>query len=244
MKNLVIDIGNSRIKFAEVKNGKLEKINYRDYDKKEFKSIIGKIIKSKSFEKIGISCADTNQNEYLKNKYSKQKNIFFVGTDTKLPVKIDYVKTLGADRISGVMGAVSKYSKYKNLLIIDFGTATTYNLVSGFIFKGGLITPGIKTALSSLVKKTTLPNVKLNKGKKFYYNTTIENISNGVVLQCLFFTERIIQEYKKDFKNLFVIATGGFADLIFPFTKLINKKEPALNLEGVSYFLKKIDENN
>jgi type III pantothenate kinase len=238
LKNLVVDIGNSRIKFSEVKNNILGKVSYKDYSKTDFKKVVKEILKEKnSYEKIGISCADVNQNEYLKEKYSKNKNIFFVGTDKNLPIKIEYAKTLGPDRICGALGAVSKFPKYKNFLIIDFGTATTYNLVSNSIFKGGLITPGIKTALASLVNKTTLPTVKLKKGKNLFYNNTLDNISNGVILQNLFFTERIILDYKKKIKNLFIIATGGYAGLIFPLTKFINKKEQTLNLEGLKFFL-------
>lgn len=238
MKNFIIDIGNSCIKFAEVKDNTLGKLSCKDYLKKDFKKILNKILEKRvTYQKIGISCSDVIQNEYLKTKFSKDKNILFIGTESDLPIKIDYTKTLGPDRISGAMGAISKFPKHKNFLIIDFGTATTYNLISNSVFKGGLITPGIKTALVSLIRNTTLPNVKLRKGKKLYFNNTFDNISNGVVLQSLFFTERIILEYKKRFKNLFVIATGGYSDLIFPLTKLINKKETVLNLEGLKYFL-------
>jgi len=238
LKNLIVDIGNSRIKYAEVNNNILGRVSYEDYQKKDFKKAVKEILKETiNYEKVGVSCADVNQNEYLKEKYSKNKNIFFVGTDCKLPIKIDYAKTLGPDRICGALGAVSKFQKYKNFLVIDFGTATTYNLVSNSVFKGGLITPGIKTALASLINKTTLPDAKLKKGKDLFFNNTLDNISNGVMLQSLFFTERIILEYKKKFKNLFVIATGGYAGLIFPLTKFINKKEPTLNLEGLKYFL-------
>lgn len=238
MKKLVIDIGNSRIKIAVIINGKLSKSQFEDYDKNNFVKKIGTLLSfSVQYNSIGISCANTEHISYIKNRFKKEKNIFLISTVSKLPVKIDYAKTLGTDRICGALGAAKKFPKNKNLLVIDFGTATTYNLISDKVFMGGLITPGIQTALKSLIQNTSLPNPHLKFKKKLYYKNTLDNISNGVILQSLFFTERIISEYKKEFKNLFVIATGGNASLIFPYTKLINKKEPDLNLEGLNYFL-------
>ncbi len=238
MKNLVIDIGNTSIKFAVSINGKLDKSKFEDYDKNNFIKKIGTLLSfGVQYNAIGISCANTEHISYIKNRFRKEENVLLVSRDSKLPIKIDYAKTLGTDRICGALGAVKKYTAKKNLLIIDFGTATTYNLVSDKVFKGGLITPGIRTALKSLILNTSLPEPDLKYKKKLYYKNTLDNISNGVVLQSLFFTERIIAEYKKEFKDLFVIATGGNAGLIFPYTKLINKKEPDLNLAGLNYFL-------
>lgn len=238
MKNLVIDIGNTSIKFAVSINGKLGKSKFEDYDKNNFIKKIGTLLSfGVQYNAIGISCANTEHISYIKNRFKKEENIFLINADSKLPIKIDYAKTLGTDRISGALGAIRKYPGKKNILIIDFGTATTYNLVSDKVFKGGLITPGIRTALKSLIQNTSLPEPELKYKKKLYYKNTLDNISNGVVLQSLFFTEKIISEYKKEFKNLFVIATGGNAGLIFPHTKSINKKESDLNLEGLNYFL-------
>ncbi len=238
MKNLVIDIGNSRIKFAISVNGKLVKSKFEDYDKNNFIKKLGTLLSfSVQYNSVAISCANTEHASYIKNRFRKEENIFLIERNSKIPIKIDYAKTLGTDRVCGALGAIKKYPKNKNFLIIDFGTATTYNLVSDRTFKGGLITPGIKTALKSLVQNTSLPDTSLKFKKKLYFKNTLDNISNGVILQSLFFTERIISEYKKEFKNLFVIATGGNADLIFPLTKLINKKEEDLNLEGLNYFL-------
>jgi type III pantothenate kinase len=236
LKNLVIDIGNSQIKFAKVVNSKLGKSKSEEYTKINFEKKVKSLL-SKKVGLIAVSCANNSHVKYIEKKFLGQKNIRVIKRNSKLPIKIDYTKTLGTDRICGALGAVKKYPKKKNILVIDFGTATTYNLVSNKVFKGGLITPGIQTALKSLIQNTSLPMPQLKFKKKLYYKNTLDNIGNGVVLQSLFFTERIINEYKKEFKNLFVIATGGNADLVFHSTKLINKKELGLNLEGLNYFL-------
>ncbi len=238
MKNLVIDIGNSSIKYAVSINGKLGKSEFDDYDRNNFIKKIGRLLSfSVQYNSIGISCSNTEHFAYIKNRFKKEQNIFLINIDAKLPIKINYANTLGTDRICGALGAMKKYPEKKSFLIIDFGTATTYNLVADKVFKGGLITPGIKTALKSLIQNTSLPEPDLKFKKKFYYKETSDNISNGIILQSLFFTERIIAEYKKEFKDLFVIATGGNAGLVFPLTKSINKSEPDLNLEGLNYFL-------
>lgn len=245
MKNLVIDIGNTRIKHAISVNGKLGKAHYEDYDKTNFiRKLATLLVFSVQYNTVAISCANTEHADYIKHRFYKEDNIFLLRSGSKLPIKIDYAKTLGTDRICGAMGAVSKYKKYKNFLVIDFGTATTYNLVSNGIFKGGLITPGVQTALKSLVSNTTLPDVKLKFKGKLYYNNTLDNISNGVLLQSLLFTEKIIEEYKKKLKGLFVIATGGNSQLIASRTKLINKIDENLNLEGLNYFLESKNAKN
>ncbi len=238
LKNLVIDIGNSNIKYAESLNGNLSKSKFVSYDKDDFERKISALLLGKNkYDLVGISGSNTKRTFYLEKKYRKDKNILLIKRDSILPIRINYSKTLGTDRICAALGAVKKYPLYKNILVIDFGTATTYNLISNRIFIGGLITPGIKTALKSLINNTSLPYPNLKYKKKLYYKNTIDNISNGVILQSLFFTERIVKEYKKEFKNLYVIATGGDAGVIFPITKLINKKETDLNLEGLNYFL-------
>ena len=100
-----------------------------------------------------------------------------------------------------------------------------------------MITPGIETSLHSLIKKTSLPKVKLDSNVKLITNDTLNNIKSGVWFQNLYTTERIILELKKKHKNLFVIATGGLSHLIFDKTRLIDKLEKNLVLEGINFIL-------
>ncbi|MBL7127658.1 MAG: type III pantothenate kinase [Ignavibacteria bacterium] len=246
--NLLIDIGNSHIKAAiglrdaSLKN--IKKIEYeKEYQSEKLNDIISTFVnKNKDIYKItkvGISLLDLKIRSAIIDlvKIYFSSSPVFINKKIKLPIKIKYSSTLGSDRICSTVGAYYKYRKRKKILIIDFGTATTYNLLINGVFEGGMITPGVETSLQSLINKTSLPKVKIDSKVKLITNDTVNNIKSGIWFQNLFTVERIIQEIKKKHKNLFVIATGGLSHLIYDKTELINKLEKNLVLEGINYIL-------
>ena len=241
MRNLLLDIGNSSIKIAISSGNKIYNVKRYNYSKNNFTNIIKKILKynRKEFDSIGISCLNSDYRKILlnniKNKYSI--NPFFVKFAHNLPIKLKYEKSLGNDRICSAVAASMKYRNKKNILIIDFGTAATYNFVSNNIFIGGLITPGILTSLQSLNSRANLPLTGIKNINNLITNNTKTNILSGVIHQSLFTTEAIIKNLKKKYKNLFVISTGGLAELIFKKSCLIDKIEDNLVLEGINYIL-------
>ena len=172
--------------------------------------------------------------EYFLNKFGIAP--VFINRKMKLPVKIKYSEGLGNDRICSASAAAEMFGQ-RNILVIDFGTATTFTLVSGKVLKGGLIMPGIKTSLNSLTEKTSLPEVKINFPDKLINNNTADNIKAGVLYQSLFTAERIIKEVSKKYKSVFVAATGGFSGIISKRTKLINVTDPDLVLKGINIII-------
>jgi type III pantothenate kinase len=241
MTNLLIDIGNSCIKTALSKENKLFNVKRYNYSQNNFPNIVNNILKYKKgeFGCIGISCLNKKYKNILV-KISKQKysiKPFFIEFDNNFPIKINYEKSLGNDRICSVTAAYMKYKDKINILVIDFGTATTYNLISDKVFIGGLITPGIITSLESLKTKANLPLTDLKNITKLIYNKTKLNILSGVIHQSLFTTDAIINELKKKYENLYVICTGGLAELIFKKNCLISKVEKNLVLEGINFIL-------
>ncbi|MCX6164087.1 MAG: type III pantothenate kinase [Ignavibacteriae bacterium] len=241
MKNLLLDIGNSNIKIALSSSKKIINVKRCNYLKNNFTNTLKIIFKYKrnEFDSIGISCLNTNYRKIIsniiKNKYSVVP--FFVKFDSNLPIKFKYEKSLGNDRICSAVAASIKYKSKRNILVIDFGTATTYNLVSNSIFIGGLITPGILTSLQSLNSKANLPMTNIKKISNLITNKTKTNILSGVIHQSLFTTEAIIKTLKKKYKNLLVISTGGLAELIYKKSCLIDKADENLVLEGINYIL-------
>lgn len=241
MTNLLIDIGNSGIKTA-LSNGnriiKAGRFNYSDADFiSDFKKSL--IYKKSEVNNIGISCLNKNYHkitDYIcKLKYSIKPEI--IKFEKNLPLKIVYEKTLGTDRICSAIAASSKYPAQKNILIIDFGTATTYNLIANKIYIGGLITPGIMTSLKALNSQANLPLTDIKNIKHLIANKTKDNIISGVIHQSLFTTESVIISLKRKYKGLFVICTGGLSDIICKKTKLIDKTERNLVLEGINIIL-------
>lgn len=244
MNNLLIDIGNSDIKIGTVNSGSqnVKLINRYPYIKKNFRKDFADCIKDlrikSQFDQIGISILKDINQEFLDNYFQKNFAIkpVFINRDMKLPITIKYSEGLGNDRICNAAAAVREF-KNKNILVIDFGTATTYTLISNKVLKGGMISPGIKTSLESLVNKTSLPEIKLTFPKEIINNNTGDNIKAGVMYQSLFTAERFIQEAKKIYGSLFVVATGGFAEIISAKTKLINTVDKDLVLKGINFII-------
>lgn len=248
MTNLLIDIGNSSIKTALSEGNKLFNVKRFNYSKNNFPFIFDTILgyKKTKFNSIGISCLNKKYKnivtKIVRHKYSIKP--FFVEFDKMLPMKFNYEKSLGNDRICSAIAVCEKYKSKKSILLIDFGTATTYNLIKDKTFIGGLITPGILTSLQALNKKANLPLADLRNIKKLIYNKTKFNILSGIIHQSLFTTDRIINELKKNYRNIYVVCTGGLAELIFKKSCLIDKMEKFLVLEGINLILNHNLKNN
>lgn len=246
MKNLLIDIGNSDIKAGICMSDKIHIKNFNRlrYSKSDFKKEAGhfiiKLFRDLKPNYTGISVLNSDQRDFLYELFRNKLNSepIFINRNMKLPVDINYSKGLGNDRICSAAAAAGIY-KRKNILIIDFGTATTYTLVSDKKLLGGLILPGIKTSLLSLTEKTSLPEVKLTFPKELINNNTADNIRAGVLYQSLYSAERIIKETGKAFRGLFVIATGGYSGLISRKTPLINITDRNLVLKGINILITK-----
>lgn len=246
MNNLLIDIGNSDIKTGTGNSGNknVRLINRYPYSKKNFRKDFINCIKDldikSQFDQIGISILKDINQKFLNDYFQKNFAItpVFINRNLKLPIKIEYSEGLGNDRICNAVAAVREF-RDKNILVIDFGTATTYTLISNNVLTGGMISPGIKTSLESLINKTSLPEINLTFPKRIINNNTNDNIKSGVLYQSLFTAERFIQEAKKIYGSVFVVATGGFAGILSAKTKLINSVDKDLVLKGINYIISK-----
>ena len=241
MLNLLIDIGNTNIKTAFSAGKRLYNIKKKGYSKSNFEISFRKalVFGNIKFDYTGVCCLNKKHksaiNKILKDKYSVKP--FFAEYNVTLPLKLDYEKSIGNDRICSAVAASVKYKDKKNILVVDFGTATTYNLIVGKQFIGGLITPGIRTSLLSLNSEADLPLTEIKNIKHLISNKTRTNILSGIIHQSLFTTEGIINSLKKNYKDLFVISTGGLSELISGKTCLIDRNEKNLVLEGINILL-------
>lgn len=154
---------------------------------------------------------------------------------TGLKFMIKNVERLGADRIAD---AVAAHRLYKgNLLVIDFGTATTFSYISAKgEFRGGAIMPGIGLSVNVLADRTAkLPRVGLKKPAKAIGRDTAENILSGVIFGHAGAVERIIKETKREGRrDLKTVATGGYVEMIAPYVQL-NHINRMLTLEGLRF---------
>lgn len=160
------------------------------------------------------------------------------GVKTGINIKYDNPKEVGADRI---VNAVAAYELYKRaVIIIDFGTATTFcGLTKKGDYLGGCIVPGIKIASDALFERAAkLPRVELGFPKKIICKSTITSMQAGILFGYIGQVEYIVNKMKNemlcvDSEEPMVIATGGLANLIASETKIINVVDSDLTLEGL-----------
>lgn len=160
------------------------------------------------------------------------------GIKTGMNIKYDNPKEVGADRI---VNSVAAYEIYKrSLIIIDFGTATTYCAITeNGDYLGGNICPGIKIASEALFERAAkLPRVELEKPKSLICRNTVTSMQAGIIYGYIGQVEYIVKKMKEEMialgeKEPLVIATGGLSKLIYDGTKVIDKIEPRLTLEGL-----------
>jgi len=121
-------------------------------------------------------------------------------------------KQIGSDRLAN---AISVFKKYKNYIIIDFGTATTFDVVKSNNYIGGVIAPGVQTSLNNLSSKASLiPNIKLKKIKKILGKNTNNSVISGFYWGYIGLINKIIFLIKRETKiNFKIIVTGGLAHM-------------------------------
>ncbi|MDD3363154.1 MAG: type III pantothenate kinase [Hespellia sp.] len=163
------------------------------------------------------------------------------GIKTGLRIDTENPKQIGADRI---VDAVAAYELYGGpVIVVDFGTATTYDLVGPDCnFEAGVIAPGIETSARSLWNEATmLPAIEIAKPKSILAKETISSMQAGLVYgvvgQAEYIVDRIKQESKHD--SIKVVATGGIGRIIAAEAKNIDEYDPNLTLEGLRLIYEK-----
>ena len=231
MNYIIGDIGNTNIKICKInKNFKIVKTYLFDTKSKNFDKILNKNLNN-------IIQKDTNKNalfsSVVPNVYNKIKKILIKNKMKVFEVKkfnlkklinfkIKKYSQLGSDRIANSIGAFYKFKS--NCVIIDFGTATTFDVIKkNGVYDGGVIAPGINLSIKTLNQFTALlPILKLKKTDKPYGKNTKDALNAGFLWGYQGLINNIIRKIiLSSNKNYKIILTGGYAKL---FKKYINKK--------------------
>ena len=156
------------------------------------------------------------------------------GIKTEIYIKTDNPKEVGADRI---VNAIAAYKLYEGpVIIVDFGTATTFCAVNTEgVYLGGAIAPGIEISAEALAEKTAkLPKIEIVKPKNSIGSNTISAMQSGIFFGYLGLINELIRRFKRELgEDSVVVATGGQAELIGNESKLIDKINPYLTLQGL-----------
>ena len=170
----------------------------------------------------------------IRKYFHKEPIIVGPGIKTGISVKYDSPKSLGSDRIVDAVGAY--YSHHCDCLVIDFGTATTFDVISSKgEFMGGAIAPGIGISAEMLSNRAAqLPEVAIKKPQHIIGKNTVEGMQSGVVYGYIGLTEKLIEEIKSQYPEpLKVVSTGGLGRMIYQETNLIDAYDKDLTFKGL-----------
>ena len=208
--NLVIDIGNSLTKVAIFEKGEIvETICYEEFNISRLEALKNIYSGLKKAILSSVACLDVGLLKVLYDQFDQ-----FIEFNHQTPVPIENLyeskETLGVDRVAAAVGAISLFP-HKNLLVIDAGTAVTFDMIdNNNRFLGGNISPGLKMRFKALHEFTQkLPAVSCSNNWQEIGKTTEEAIRAGVQNGLIFEIDGMIDHVLKEWPDCLVIFTGG-----------------------------------
>jgi len=163
--------------------------------------------------------------------------VFAVGPEVELPITLDVdePQTVGADRIVNTLAAMELFRR--DTIAVDLGTATTFDCITGDgIFLGGVIAPGVQVGLEWLGRRAAkLPRVEFRPPALVIGRRTEACMESGVFFSTVDAIDGIVGRIKEEWKKpgALVVATGGYAGLLAPHCKTVERVEPFLTLHGL-----------
>lgn len=244
MNFLIIDIGNTSTDFTiydirrntffnrvSLETGKIHDfIKFINLKKNHLKFALCSSVVPKAFDKLKI---------VLSKK--KIRLLEIRNSKLKIPIKINLKNKsqLGSDRIANSVAA-SRYYK-KNAIVIDFGTATTFDIIQKNTYQGGLIAPGIHLSLKVLHQSTAqLPLIKIKKTGSIIGKNTVSAMNSGMYFSSVGGLKEIVNLIiKKTKKNYLIIFTGGLSHIFYNSLKYKKKLiDRDITLKGIIEILK------
>lgn len=246
---LCLDIGNTQLYGGLYKNDEVifrfRKVMNKGISSDEIGIFLRSVIRENGFDPTDISriayCSvvpDLNHsiNNSCRHYFKIEPFSLKPGAKTGLKIKYTNPGEVGADRIADAIGAYTRYPD-KNIIIVDFGTATTIEvLTKDREYLGGAIVPGMKIAMQALEERTAkLPKVEIIKPAKICGRTTIESIQSGLYYGNLGIIKEITKSItKENFRGEkpMIIGTGGFSGL-YRDSGVFDEIIPDLVLDGI-----------
>jgi len=241
MNYLVGDIGNTSVKISilnhqfDIKksyNIDTEKLYKKNNINKFFKKLLNKNLNQKILFSSVVPKKYKLIKSYLKEKNFQSFEIKDLQIKKILKINIKNFNQLGSDRIVNAIGS----KKNKNCIIIDFGTATTFDILKDGIYDGGVIAPGVELSIKNLNKFTALlPLLHLNNKQKNYGKNTKEALNAGFLWGYEGLVNNIINKIIiKSKKNYKIILTGGYAKIFKKFIKRKTMIDQNITTKGIA----------
>ncbi len=234
---LLIDISNSYAKFAFASRRRLS-APARIATRKLSSGLVAGLLRQEKARKVVVSSVVPAKNAVISKAAKKRVNVLWLDWKLNLGVGIDYPKpqSIGADRLANAAAVVELYGF--PAVVVDFGTAVTFDIVSERrTYVGGVIAPGLEAMTNFLYQRTALlPKISLKEPRRAVGQSTIEAMLSGAVLGYRGLVREILARIKAEqfpHKNVHVVATGGYARLIAGRLPEIDVIRPHLTLEGL-----------
>jgi len=243
-----IDVGNTNIVLG-IADGRRIVHHWRIRTEKEITADELGILVGNFFQWVGIGFKDITETivscvvppllntieEFSKTYFDVNPLIVGPGLKTGMPIRYDNPKEVGADRI---VNAVAAYEKYgAAIVVVDFGTATTFDYVSGQgEYMGGAISPGVIISCEALFQEASkLPRVEIfSRPKTTIAKDTISSMNAGIIYGYAGLVDGIVNRMKRESgEDALVVATGGLAPIITEVSETIDHVEEFLTLQGL-----------
>ena len=240
MYYIVGDIGNTSTRICLLKKSKILKSVIFDTENLLIKGFIKKILKNFKkknlkkeilFSSVVPRALKKIKND-LKNENLKVLEIKSLSLKKLIKINIKNISQLGSDRIVNSIEG----KRFKNCLIIDFGTATTFDIVRNGEYEGGVIAPGVKLSIKNLSQSTALlPFFNLKSNQKTYGKNTKEALNAGFIWGYQGLINNIINKITFNWKMKYkIILTGGYANLFKKFIKKRTSVDQNITINGIS----------
>lgn len=209
--NLIVDIGNTRMKLALMERGE---VTAQYAAERLHAAAVDALLGGRRPERTVVSSTRGDVSELLELLRPRTDFLLEFTPATPVPLRSDYLTpaTLGRDRLAAAVGAAQLFPA-RDVLVVDFGTALTLDLVTADgTFRGGCIAPGVRLRLKSLHDYTArLPLCEPSGSRELLGRSTVEAIERGVMNSVTFEVEGYIARLREKFDDLCVIFTGGDA---------------------------------
>jgi type III pantothenate kinase len=234
---LLIDVSNSYAKLAFASRERVSN-PARMPTSEVSSSVVAEFLRRRQVNKVVVSSVVPTKNSAISKAAHKKAQVLWLDSKLKLGVTIDYPKpqSIGADRLANAAAVAELYRC--PAIVVDFGTAVTFDVVSGGrSYIGGVIAPGLEAVTNFLYQRTALlPRLSLKEPHRAVGKSTVEAMRTGAIFGYRGLVREILAEIRAEQfprKKVVVVATGGYARLIASQLREVAVVQPHLTLEGL-----------
>lgn len=244
---LAVDIGNTNIVFGLYQGQRLAQTfrveTARSRTADEYGVLVGQMLALRGFDTKGISAAIVASVvppltdvmvEAIRHACAREPVVVGPGLKTGIAVKYENPRDVGADRIVNSVAAYERY--HAGVIVVDFGTATTFDCVSPKAeYLGGVIVPGVQVSLDGLLARAAkLSRIEIAAPPKVVGRNTTHALQSGIVHGYAALVDGLVAKLERELEfPCKVLATGGLARLIAPHTERLSVVDEHLTLEGL-----------